>query len=436
MTLRAALCFAALAFMAPALSAATPAGASGPSGTTSKSAKQEAVDSLPLGKLNAANRAKVEHVLEDAAMYRQLPVSMCRCEPQLYLLLVNRPDTVVNIWEVLGISQFDLRQIGPNLYQADDGTGMQTTVEFLHRSHDAHIAYVEGLYQGPLLSRKIKAQCVLFLRSQYAPAEDGSWMITHRLDAFVRFDALGAEMLARTMNSMIGKIADRNFREVSNFITNLSTRAVDDAEWTADLASKLDNVRPDVRDQFAKVTAAMANRSPVEQTAAVAPPAEETGATAIDARRTARPHDLFAAPSGTAAEEGALPAEIARRPAPVSASVPHPIAAASAPAEPEEELDWETEKAPIARPVASRMSGVAAPVSTEIAPLPEAAAPVRVDHSARTMQTTPIKPAPSRTGAITRPNRSSNAVAAPVASPAASEVEAAGESVVGPAFPE
>lgn len=248
-------------------SAADPASSSVAEGASSSSIKQEAIRAIPLDKLSTDGRNKVADVVADVSVYRRLPVTVVRCDPELYLFLVNRPDTMVDIWEALGITTVGFSQTGTNTYDVDDGHGTTSRVEYLYRSHDSHVVYVEGLYSGPMFARKVRARCVFFLRTGYTPEEDGHWYITHRLDAFVKIENIGADVIARTFQPMVGKVADRNFTEVSEFIGGLSRRAEADPEWTQKLASKLDGVRPDVRTEFSKITAKVAEKHAIRRTA-------------------------------------------------------------------------------------------------------------------------------------------------------------------------
>ena len=54
---------------------------------TSEAAKQSAIQSLPLDKLDAAKPAKVRNVISNVTMFRRLPVRVIDCDPDLYLFV-------------------------------------------------------------------------------------------------------------------------------------------------------------------------------------------------------------------------------------------------------------------------------------------------------------------------------------------------------------
>lgn len=258
------------------LLAAEPSFSVGSTGSASPAMQREAIQALPMEKLDRNAQAKVRHVLEDVTLYRRLPGSVLKADPNFYLFMVNRPDTVVNIWRELGISEIRLSQTGSNSYTADDGHGTNSTMEFLHRSHDMHLVYAEMVYKGPLITGEIEGSCLFFLRSGYVKHPDGEWYITHRLDAFVRLDSLGADLLARTFQGWVGRVADRNFVEVTTFLTRLFQRMKHDRTWTETLVGRLKNLHPQVQQELSALTEKLAQLEPLPPKSLDPPPEIET----------------------------------------------------------------------------------------------------------------------------------------------------------------
>ena len=136
--------------------AAAPARRELAEGDTSDAARQDALQSIPLERLSPAGRAKAGAVLSNVSIFRRLPARTIDCDPSLYLFLVRHPDVVVNTWEVLKISQLQLRQIDETHFQLAEPGGTTISLDFLYRSRDVQVIYGEGTYQGPLLARPIK----------------------------------------------------------------------------------------------------------------------------------------------------------------------------------------------------------------------------------------------------------------------------------------
>ena len=187
--------------------------------------RKSAVQSIPFDKLDADSREKVNSVLSNVSIYRRLPVRMVNCDPDLYLFLVRHPDVVVNIWEILGVSQLQLRQIDIDTFRIVESEGTAATLEYLYHSRDMQIVYGKWTYTGPLLARKITGTCLAVLKTGYSKDSNGKYYITSRLDGFLSVDSGGAEMLARTLQPLVVKNIDNNFIQTVAFLGSMSKTA-------------------------------------------------------------------------------------------------------------------------------------------------------------------------------------------------------------------
>jgi hypothetical protein len=87
--------------------------ASEQNGDSSHAAQQEALRSMPINKLNEEAQRKVMSVLERPSIYRRLPTKTVDCDPEMFVFMVRNPEVVVNIWEIMGISQMVAERTGP-----------------------------------------------------------------------------------------------------------------------------------------------------------------------------------------------------------------------------------------------------------------------------------------------------------------------------------
>jgi hypothetical protein len=221
---------------------------------TNTEARASAIGSIPMDLLDPTARAKVNAVLADTAMFRRMPIRVVPCDPDMYLFLVRHPDVVVNIWDVLKMSNLAMEQRGPTSYDMVDNAGTEGTVEFLYQSADTHIIYSEGRYQGPLIKKPITGRSVVVLKTGYVREPDGRYYITSRLDAFVQVDHEGLELLTKTIHPLLGKVADVNFTQTIAFVGSLSKTAEVDPDGMRRLAGQLKKVAPEVAGQFAQVS--------------------------------------------------------------------------------------------------------------------------------------------------------------------------------------
>jgi hypothetical protein len=250
-----------LAGLAASAGPAAIARAAEPAADTSLKARTEAARLLPLSELTAETRRKLLAVVERPTIFRRMPAKSFDCDPELYLFLVRNPEVVVNIWEVMGISNMTAQRLGPFQWKGDDGTGTQCDLELVYGTDELHVMYGDGHYAGPLIKRKITGRCVLIMNSGFGQAADRRWQIGSRLDVFLQLDDTGVDLVARTISPWVGKVADSNFNESCKFASRLSLTAEQNSAGMQRLADKLTKVDADVRDEFARISAGVEQRA-------------------------------------------------------------------------------------------------------------------------------------------------------------------------------
>ena len=229
--------------------------------TTSRAARESAVQTIPLAKLDSEARAKVSSVLSKVTFFRRMPTRVIQCDPDLYLFLVQHPDVVVNIWQLMGVSEMAVEQAGPTTFRVTDPAGTTGSIEYLYRSHDTHVIYSEGSYDGPLFTRPVQGRGLMILKTGYVRETDGRYYITCRLDSFMNVDHLGVELLTKAFQPLVGKVADNNFTQTAGFLGSLSRTAERNHQGVQRLAKKLSKVQPDVREQFALLAEQVAEKA-------------------------------------------------------------------------------------------------------------------------------------------------------------------------------
>ena len=231
--------------------------------STSEATRREATRAIPLDKLLPEDRAKVESVLSNVTIFRRLPTKVVDCDPDLYLFLVRHPDVVINIWEIMKVSQLQLRQIDENQFQLSEPMGTVAQFGLVYRSHDTHVLYGEGTYVGPLLGRPVKGRGILILKCGYIRETNGRYYITSRVDCFLTIEPGGVELFTKTMSPLMGKTADSNFVQTVAFVSSLSRTAETNSRGVQRLAARLGHVQPEVRARFAEVAADVAQKSAI-----------------------------------------------------------------------------------------------------------------------------------------------------------------------------
>lgn len=255
----------ALAWLAAALIAAPSVchGATKPAlaGTNSRMAREDAVRAIPITKLDQSLSAKVQRVVASPSIFRRLPVQVIDCDPKMYHFLLNNPEVIVNIWQVMGISKVQMVRTGATSFEASDGSGAAGTVHVAYSDHDTQVVYCEGVYNGPMFPKPIRAQCVLLIKAGYVQETNGRYFVTTRCDSFIHLDNVGFELLARTFQPMVNKSADVNFVETANFVAMVSRTSERKPTGMSKLGNRLQNVTPEVRAAFITTAQQVAQRS-------------------------------------------------------------------------------------------------------------------------------------------------------------------------------
>ena len=222
--------------------------------STSRDDRNDAVRGLPLDQLTPEARQKIMHVVENPSMFRRMPVNVVDCDPKLYRFLVRYPEVVVNIWQLMGITRVDAKRVGPFVFDATDGVGTVTKAELIYGDQETHVMYCEGQYEGPLFPRPLKGRCVLLLKSGYTKTEEERWHISNRLDVFLQIDNMAVDAVTRTLHPLVGKSADLNFVQTTEFLERISRSSEENGPGMQRLAQRLDNVQPEIRGQFAELS--------------------------------------------------------------------------------------------------------------------------------------------------------------------------------------
>ncbi|MBP89219.1 MAG: hypothetical protein CMJ64_21300 [Planctomycetaceae bacterium] len=224
-------------------------------------ARQEAIDAIPFAQLSEVAQAKLWGVVSKPSIYRQLPTTVVEADPEMYLFLVRYPEVIVNMWQLMGVTKVQLNRTSDYTFDASDGAGTVCNVELIYGDQNTHVFYAQGTYEGALLRKLINGHCVMVLRSNFARTEDQHIYVTSRLDMFVQFDNVGAEILAKTLHPLVGKSADHNFSESTRFLGQVSQAAATRPAGVQQLARRLENIKPRVRGKFVEIAAQSSQRA-------------------------------------------------------------------------------------------------------------------------------------------------------------------------------
>ena len=211
---------------------------------------------VPWDALDDRSRKRIQELIRKKTIFRHMPQQVGYCDPEMYDFMISHPDVVIELWKLLGITHISLQETGTDKYHLIEGTATVSDVEVVYKNKNLCIVYAVGEYDAPMLRRKIKGDVVLFLRSRFGHDKENRPIVQSDLDAYVRIHNPGAEMLAKILVPIVGKIADSNFEQTIAFVHSVSAAAQDDYEVIQEYAERLQEVRPEVAKEFA-ITAEM-----------------------------------------------------------------------------------------------------------------------------------------------------------------------------------
>ena len=241
--------------------------ADGTKASTGRSARADARDAIPLDQLQPQVQKAISEVVRKPTIYRRLPVQVTQCDQSMYVFLVRNPEVVVNIWDVMGITQIKLERTGEYSFRGKDGHGTSTDFELVYGDADRHLVYGEGTYDGPLLPKPVRGRCVLLLRSEFGQNGLAKDQVTSKLDVFVELDNVALDVVAKTIQPILGRIADTNFQQTASFLGRISRTAEQNPRGMQKLIPRLTNVTPDVRQRF-DATVSLVHERAIAHTAA------------------------------------------------------------------------------------------------------------------------------------------------------------------------
>ena len=149
----------------PSQSAMAQAKAEKPTGSSHRSHRAAGINAIPFAKINANARKRIQGVVNRPSFYRRLPVQTIDADPEYFRLLVRKPELIVSIWQLMGVTQMSTERTGPFTVKTNDGAGTISDLELVYGNDKLHVFYGTGSYTGSLLRQKLTGRCVIVLQT-------------------------------------------------------------------------------------------------------------------------------------------------------------------------------------------------------------------------------------------------------------------------------
>ena len=221
-------------------------------GSSNREARSRATEAVPLDRMAPVERQIAEQAIRQTTLYRHLPRASITCDAALLDFVLTKPETLVEVWRVLGISMLALDPAGPARWRLSDGFGTVGTVRLLHHERNGrggfYVFHGRGAYEGPLAPKQLTGSCLVVVRHSADPAAaTGRPRQTVQIDAFLDVDGLGLEIVTRTLQPLIVHSAATNLHEISLFVSQFSAAAIRNPMAVARLTDRMTRIEPQDR---------------------------------------------------------------------------------------------------------------------------------------------------------------------------------------------
>jgi len=259
-------------------------GAMAESGSSSRDTRRRAIEAIPFSRMPAAERRLAEQAIEQTTLYRRLPTASIACDAALLDFVLSKPETLVEVWRVLGISRHTFDPMAAGQWRLSDGFGTVGVVQLLHHERGdrggLYVFHGRGAYDGPLAPKQLTGSCLLVLRyATDADAATGRQRQSVQIDAFLDVDGMGLEIVTRSLQPIIVHSAAANLHEISLFMSQFAAAAARNPAAVSRIADRMTRSTP--ADRTALVTLASGR-----QTATA--PAHSPGTEQVQAELAAR----------------------------------------------------------------------------------------------------------------------------------------------------
>jgi hypothetical protein len=206
---------------------------------STRAARKDAIDAIPMSRLNDSARERIEAIGKRPTLFRHLAKQTIRCDQELFACLVRKPEVLVGIWELMGITQVQTKRIDTYRLQAVDGAGTECTVDLVYGDPSVHVYLAEGFYEGKLTPQKISGKGLFILRTKQKVDGDGHSLVEGSLDCFLQIEQVAADLILRTFGPLIAR-----------FIDQIGINSRRNPQGVENLALKLPQVSEPVRSEF------------------------------------------------------------------------------------------------------------------------------------------------------------------------------------------
>ena len=174
----------------------------------------------PRSTLPPAVAADVERIWTYPTIKRQVEGERAQAPLDLYVALIDTPEIATAAARHLQLARYEVRRLGGERFQVDDGVGAQGEYQVLTRERGRRVMFSRGRHTG----RVVGTITGIALTDVQFEARDGH--VAQRLTAWVVIENRFVAVVARVLVPLFGRVADRKLQEGFRVTARV-------AEWAA-----------------------------------------------------------------------------------------------------------------------------------------------------------------------------------------------------------
>jgi hypothetical protein len=160
--------------------------------------------------------------VEKATLFSHGPAESFSCDPAVYYWFLDHPDRAVTAWRRLGAKCLSISDRGGGKFGWSDEHGSDIVWETVYRTPTLRVWYAEGKVRPAPLLPLAPVRALVLLHHTEGRARDGSPVIRHQADMFLRTDSAAVSLASKLMGPSAPRLAEQSLAQLQMFFAGLA----------------------------------------------------------------------------------------------------------------------------------------------------------------------------------------------------------------------
>ncbi|MFQ5989237.1 MAG: hypothetical protein ACE5K9_04910 [Candidatus Methylomirabilales bacterium] len=185
---------------------------------------------FPFEALDENAKEKVEALLNDYTLKRSLHSEHPIVNRGLHQFLLDRPDVGAAISRSLGIGNYTITRVGPDLFHGHDPDGVEGDMEILYRNEADRVYYAEGIAEGALIT--VRGKTMIFQESRYRKTDQGQMWVKTQITIYAKIENPVLAFFIKLFAPLIGQMVDPKISKAQGVVRQVNELMVQDPQET------------------------------------------------------------------------------------------------------------------------------------------------------------------------------------------------------------